>query len=626
MGSFGGNRRLRSRVGKLRTANPRFQQKVRSIDLYRSLLILVAFILLYLPIDFAASLGQDGTIAAHATQSITTSNGHVGSKVCAQCHQRIYDQFSRTGMGRSMTQVTSALLETLPAKASFHQKNPDRDFEVFAQDGKLYQGEYEADANGKEIFRDTHEVEWIIGSGANGFGGVVRKGDYLFQAPLSFYSKPHSWALSPGYEFGNYGFNRPILAGCIYCHSGQPRPVSNGNGRFKEPPFSEMAIGCENCHGPGITHTLKMRARKAGNVENDPSIINPAHLALALSDNICMSCHQTGDVRVLKPGKDYGDFLPGAPLENTLSILMIPPNRESPPQSDHLEHYYSMTLSQCYRKSGGRLGCTTCHDPHFEPSHEEASGYFNKKCMACHTEKSCGASLEIRRHKNPPNDCAGCHMPKRDVHVISHSSLTNHRILKQVDEPFPDAAFHQATQALPDLIHLNPIPGHKDTPPPPLTLLQAYGELMEKKPEYLGRYLALLGQLERMEPGSALVQAALGRRDLRLGKFPEAVVHLQSALRIGPPQTAAYADLAESLVRLDRAEEAMPWLEKAIELDPFNSTLQRTRVLRLIEVKRYADARAAMQHYLERFPEDSFMRQMLARADQITVPARGEHP
>jgi len=50
---------------------------------------------------------------------------------------------------------------------------------------------------------------------------------------------------------------------------------------------------------------------------------------------------------------------------------------------------------------------------------------------------------------------------------------------------FRTPAFHQATQALPDLIHLNPIPGHKDTPPPPLTLLQAYGELMEKKPEYL---------------------------------------------------------------------------------------------------------------------------------------------
>jgi len=120
---------------KIEDRKPEIQQKVYSIDLYRSLLIPVAFILLYLPIDFAASLGQDGTIAAHATQSITTSNGYVGSKVCAQCHQRIYDQFSRTGMGRSMTQVTPALLETLPTKASFHQRNPDRDFEVFAQTG-----------------------------------------------------------------------------------------------------------------------------------------------------------------------------------------------------------------------------------------------------------------------------------------------------------------------------------------------------------------------------------------------------------------------------------------------------------------------------------------------------------
>jgi len=28
---------------------------------------------------------------------------------------------------------------------------------------------------------------------------------------------------------------------------------------------------------------------------------------------------------------------------------MVPPKRESPPQQDLLEHYYSMTLSKCYR-------------------------------------------------------------------------------------------------------------------------------------------------------------------------------------------------------------------------------------------------------------------------------------
>src|SRR6266850_100467 len=96
----------------------------------------------------------------------------------------------------------------------------------------------------------------------------------------------------------------------------------------------------------------------------------------ALVNNICMSCHQTGDVRVLKPGKDYRSFGPGAALDDTMSILMVPPKRESPPQQDLLEHYYSMTLSKCYRASGQKLSCISCHDPHVEPTREEAPEYF----------------------------------------------------------------------------------------------------------------------------------------------------------------------------------------------------------------------------------------------------------
>jgi tetratricopeptide (TPR) repeat protein len=210
-------------------------------------------------------------------------------------------------------------------------------------------------------------------------------------------------------------------------------------------------------------------------------------------------------------------------------------------------------------------------------------------------------------------------MPRRDVQVISHSSLTNHLILARPDEPFPEAAFHQTTAALPDLIHVNPVPGRVKVTLSPLTLFQAYGELLDKKTEYLPRYLALLDKLAESEPHNALVQAALGRRDLRLRKFPEAIEHLQKAVNIGPPQTAAYADLAEALVNVNRAEEAMPFLEKALELDPFNTTLQRTKVTRLIDMKRYADAKTALEQYVARFPEDSFMRQMLARANQLTT-------
>ena len=211
-------------------------------------------------------------------------------------------------------------------------------------------------------------------------------------------------------------------------------------------------------------------------------------------------------------------------------------------------------------------------------------------------------------------------MPKRDVKEISHSSITNHRILSRPDEPLPEVAFQQTTSALPDLIHLNPVPGQKDTPAPALTLLQAYGELLQKHPEYVGRYFAVLSQLERTDPGNPLVQAALGSRDLQAGRYQDAVTHLQHALETGPPKTVLSTDLAEALVKLDRVGEAIPVLQKAIDLDPFNSVLQRTLIARLIQLKDYKSAEAAMESYVDRFPQDSFMRQMLARARSAGQP------
>src|SRR5260370_13173490 len=403
------------KVGNLRTSRSRtWTRKFR----------LVAWFPIFVSVFLrgGAACGQSPSNAKATAQPKPMASEHVGSLACAQCHKEIYNKYAQTGMGHSMSRGTPEILKAQPTSGSIEDKNSGLHFDVYARDGKLFQSEYELDSDGKEIFRDTREVDWIIGAGENGLGGLVRRSEYVFQAPLSFYSKTERWELSPGYELGNSGFNRPILPGCISCHSGRPNPMLEGNGHFANPPFSELTIGCENCHGPGLAHELALQVGFENDQGHDSSIVNPASLAPALADNICMSCHQTGDVRVLKPGKDYKDFLPGAPLESTLSILMTPPKRESPLQSHHLEHYYSMTLSQCYRKSAGRFGCTTCHDPHFEPSRQEAPAYFNKKCMACHTETSCGASLEIRRHNNPPNDCSGCHMPKRDVQVISHSS------------------------------------------------------------------------------------------------------------------------------------------------------------------------------------------------------------
>lgn len=541
------------------------------------------------------------------------SNSYVGSAACAECHWEIYQKYSQTSMGRSMSLVTPALLQHIAIPSHSFEAQLNRYFDVYAQDGKLHESEYAKAADGTETFRDTHEIEWIIGAGKNGFGGIVRQDNHLFQAPQSFYSKPNIWGPSPGYESADLGFNRPIQPGCISCHSGRPRPVAGTNGKYEEAPFSELAIGCENCHGPGSSHIQRM-LNGGQETAKDLQIVNPAHLTPYLADNICMGCHQAGDVRVLKPEKTYQDFRPGQPLDNTLSIFMVPPTHSSPPDEDHVDHFYSMTLSKCYRASGGRLSCITCHDPHVEPSAEQAPAYFASKCMTCHTEHSCKLPLKVRQQTAPADNCISCHMPKRDIQVISHSSATNHRILARPGEPFPEITFQQTVPSLPDLLHLNPAPGKKDIQPASLTLLQAYGELAANRPEYVAPYLKVLNQLEHSQPENALVQASLGRRELREGNFQAAAHHLQHALTLGPPQATTYVDLSEAMSKLGQVEGSLPFLEKAITLDPFDPVLQKTLVVRLIQVKHYAEARTALEHYLQVFPQDSFMRQMLARA------------
>ena len=561
-----------------------------------------------------------------ATLTGESSDGYIGSRACARCHSEIYRRFSQTSMGRSMSPVTPAFLKSIPSSAVYLNQPLNRRFEVFTREEKLYQSESGTGVDGKESFRAAHELEWIIGAGINGFGVILQEDHHLFQAPLSFYSKTVRWEPSPGYEFTDLGFNRPITPGCISCHSGRPNAVPGSNGEFESTPFSELAIGCERCHGPGAAHVQAMLGANVPRAKNgvaanalDSRIVNPARLTPYLADNICMACHQTGDVRVLKPGKTYRDIRPGYPLDETLSIMMIPPTRESPPSADHVEHYYSMTLSKCYRASQGRLSCITCHDPHVEPSREEAPAYFNRKCLACHTDQSCKLPVHVRMQRKPINDCIGCHMPKRDIQVISHSSATNHRIVARLDEPFPDVTFTQTTASLPDLIHLNPAQGpasgEQAAASSLLTLLQAYGELAENKPEYVAAYLKVLGQLEQTQPDDPLVQAALGRRDLKDGNFSSAAGHLRRSLESRPTVASTYADLADALSHLGRADEAHAQIEQAIALDPFNPVTRKMLVVNLIGAKQYTKAHKALEDYLEIFPQDDFMRQMLDRAE-----------
>jgi tetratricopeptide repeat protein len=566
--------------------------------------LMLALILAAIP---GAPTQVNGGETSPVARPASAASGCVGSPACAQCHREIYNSYSRTDMGRSMSQVNYALLGKIPTLATIFDQRLNRHFETFVKDGNLYQSEYETE--GQKTFRDTHKVDWIIGAGANGFGAIVRLENYLIEAPLSFYSEPNNWALSPGYEFADYGFSRPILPGCIECHSGQPEVIFDGNGRFRDPPFTELAIGCENCHGPGESHVAEMQiSPEAG----DGAIVNPAKLSSWLADNICMSCHQTGDARVPQAGKQYRDFRPGTALDDTFSIFLVPFGPGSTPKDDLLEHYLSMRLSKCYRNSDGKLGCIGCHDPHVQPGQQEAPAYFRQKCLACHAEKSCVVPLTVRQRKNPPDDCAGCHMPKRSVAVISHSVLTNHRIVAEADELFPDVAFHLNTPQLPDLVHLSAAPGRQGAPAD-LTLLQAYGRVMLSHPEYRQRYWALAKRLEGTQAENIFVLEALAdwalQQKTREGAVA-AIRYLDDAVKRGTTNPADFQQLGNLLIASGRVSEALSTFQKAIDLAPYDPEAYRALARSYSLLEKKAEACEVAGQAVQTFPLDAGIRRL----------------
>ena len=561
----------------------------------------------------ATILAQDFALPRNADPNVA----YVGSQVCAGCHREIYDSYSTSAMGRSMAPVDPAAGPFAADEAPVVSERLNRRFINERRPDGIFQRETEARSSGSPSFDSAHKLAYVIGSGVNGFSYLVRRGNYLVQAPLSYYRRTEAWGLSPGYEFAkpgeDYGFNRTIHAACLQCHAGRPRPVAGHGGLYEDPPFAEVAIGCENCHGAGKLH---VDSRLADIGASDDAIVNPLKLPPRLAENICMNCHQGGDARILQKGRGHFDFRPGTWLNDTIAILKLPLDPENPRESDLLEHNASMELSQCFVGSAGNLSCFSCHEIHNQPRADARVEYFRSKCLECHENAPC----ELPPSQRPANDCATCHMPKRDVAEISHSSLTNHRIVRTPDQPLPDAAFAQTKIDLPELVHVNRPPDAGGEALPLLVRFQAFGELLSKQPDFSDKYLDLLTEAAERHGDDPLVLAALGRKAKVENRAPEAIEYLTMAVEVGSQPASTYEDLAELLMESARVGESADILLQGVNQLPYNPRLRKMLALRYIKLERFQEARSTIEEFVRRFPEDDFMRGLLRQVRGLPTP------
>ena len=134
----------------------------------------------------------------------------------------------------------------------------------------------------------------------------------------------------------------------------EPSPMATA--AFSIRHFKSWLSAAKIATGQAKRTYLEMAVTQSASESGDHSIVNPGEAqALARGQHLHVMPSDRGWHGYLKPGKNHRDFRPGTPLDDTLSILIVPPKRDAPPQSDLLQHYFSMILSKCYRSSGGRL-------------------------------------------------------------------------------------------------------------------------------------------------------------------------------------------------------------------------------------------------------------------------------
>jgi len=528
----------------------------------------------------------------------------VNAAVCTGCHADLAAGYRKTGMGRSFAPLR---LEDVPQfRSPFHNKATDSYFALIARDGKSYQRRWQIGFDGKETNVDEKQVDFVIGSGNHSRTYLHLTARNALQVlPVSWYSeKGGYWDMSPGYDQPDFpGSVRPVHYECIFCHSAYPkipaRLAHEGNPEMTFATPLPDAIDCQRCHGPGQRHVALASAGGARE-QIRAAIVNPKRLPPDRELEVCMQCHlETTSLDLPHSIRRFDrapfSYAPGQPLGDFQVAFDRPGG-----MNDHFEiahGAYRLRQSQCFVKSGGKLRCTTCHDPHNIPRGPAAAAHYNAVCEQCHAANN---PAHNRLRAAPGADCVACHMPKRRTDDVVHVVMTDHFIQRQkpagdllaskpellevpryqgevvsyYPAPLPDnpenslytaaaqvAYRRNLTQGLPRLARL------VDRYHPARAgffgeLGQGYGEGGE-----WGKAIPYFEEAARREHTAyRLVQ--LGNALMENRQFPQAENVLREATGLDPDEPAAWGTLGWVRWQEDKGTEARADLERAIRLDP----------------------------------------------------------
>jgi len=553
--------------------------------------------ILYLAVGISAQTGSGkfpASASARDPESATIT--HVltvpGNEACSSCHSEIYKSYLNTAMATASGTASDGLVT-----GEFNDKDSGVRYRVYQQDGKVWMSYERAGKGGP---RGQRELLYFIGSGRKGRTYLFSDDGFLFETPINWYSQERRWNMTPSYlEAQDIPMNLPAVPSCLNCHtSGMQAPTAGTDNKYLWTPFLHAGITCERCHGVG-----------EGHAEDKGAIVNPAKLPAERRDSICMECHFEGTVAVEQPGKHVYDFQPGERISDYMHYFLLSagPQQEKP---QALSQFEALSLSTCKRKSGDKMWCGSCHDPHSEPAAAEKAAYYRGKCLVCH-----GEGFAAKHHADKP-DCVGCHMPELPSKDVAHTETTDHRIMR-----YPNAA------PLPQLQlrgkPLKSFPASDDGLATTRDFALAWETLAQRGVDGAEQYAEeYLSKAVKERPDDAVQLAALGFVEQRHFHENDARELYERALKIDPRLIDAAANLGVLDARAGDVQRAVQLWQAAFERAPHRSVIGMNLAMVFCAAGQKEVARKYVMRVLEFNPDYTKGKSLLAHLAEDPVQCR----
>jgi hypothetical protein len=351
----------------------------------------------------ALFFGLAAVPAAHAADS---KKEFVGSEKCKSCHSEEFKSWKASFHAKMIQPRKGGILRQALEKWKNDGTNP---------------GPTKGNVTGKTFTLD--EVQYVVGSRwkqrylvKNEETGNLQLMDKQFNRYSGLWE--------------NYGQKNDWNTHCATCHTTGYRITEYDEKarRTVKSEFTEISVGCENCHGPGARHAA------AGTAEKKKTIFNPANIDVQAQSKVCGYCHvrvenekwhsAQGNPREDMPAPKLGESYHAGQDWTKWDGIIMPGIRPDQPftkqysgdlkglfkvddfakangiyeEAKHHQQYQGFIQSAHYQK--GAMSCITCHSPH------AGKGKLKKvpkdSCQSCHD-----ASYTVEKYMPNTGQTAG---------------------------------------------------------------------------------------------------------------------------------------------------------------------------------------------------------------------------